>query len=512
MPSKEKRGGVRAGTPKLQPKVHQADPHTIATFRWLGRDGALWLCLIFTSAIYYYWTANPTNGEMLHSHYTVLTDAFLFHQTHLRIDPDPRLLALPDPYDPVQNAPYRLHDTSLYKGKYYVYFGPAPVVLLFVPYMRLQHEFLSDGLAAYLFAVWAYAIASLLLKLILETWWPQTSRLLYFLLCAFLLFSNSFPILLRRAAAYEVAIAAGQFFALLGLYALLRSALGRPSAIVFAGLGGAAIGAAFGSRPQTVLAIAAVAWLLLLGRQIPLRVRLTRLIAALVPFAACAALVLWYNYIRFDSPLEFGTHYQLAGINVRKMQYFSLARMFPNLWFSLLQPPHLESTFPFVSLNLSLLPHPPARTNGFDPMTGIVWLVPLVLVLGAAPMVWKRLHSSQRRDWLVGIATLAGLGAAWVAVDDMLGVTMRYQADCATALFLAAVFVVPGLSGLRPWAKVWMPRAVVALGLFGAAMSAALGIQGNENGLYQVDRRQFDALATVFTPVSKVLSWIGVKP
>lgn len=35
------------------------------------------------------------------------------------------MLALPDPYDPNANAPYRFHDMSLYAGRYYMYFGPT---------------------------------------------------------------------------------------------------------------------------------------------------------------------------------------------------------------------------------------------------------------------------------------------------------------------------------------------------------------------------------------------------
>ena len=41
--------------------------------------------------------------------------------------PHPALLAMADPYDPVANAPYRVHDMTLYKGHYYLYFGVSPV-------------------------------------------------------------------------------------------------------------------------------------------------------------------------------------------------------------------------------------------------------------------------------------------------------------------------------------------------------------------------------------------------
>src|SRR5262249_46036284 len=66
--------------------------------------------------------------------YPLLTDAFRAGQTSLRVQPPAALLALPDPFDPVANASLRLHDASLYHGKYYLYFGPTPALVLFLPY------------------------------------------------------------------------------------------------------------------------------------------------------------------------------------------------------------------------------------------------------------------------------------------------------------------------------------------------------------------------------------------
>src|SRR4051812_19923000 len=47
-----------------------------------------------------------------------------------RLSRPPKLLALPDPYDPASRAhvPF-LHDMTLYKGKYYGYWGPFPGVV-----------------------------------------------------------------------------------------------------------------------------------------------------------------------------------------------------------------------------------------------------------------------------------------------------------------------------------------------------------------------------------------------
>src|SRR5262249_45010424 len=61
--------------------------------------------------------------------YAPLGEAFLHGQTSLLERPAPELLALPNPYDCEANRPYRLHDRSLYQGRYYLYWGPVPALL-----------------------------------------------------------------------------------------------------------------------------------------------------------------------------------------------------------------------------------------------------------------------------------------------------------------------------------------------------------------------------------------------
>jgi hypothetical protein len=60
--------------------------------------------------------------------YSMLGDSFLRGHTYLQIEPEPGLLALPNPYDPVLGKLY-LNDLSFYQGKYYAYYGPVPGVL-----------------------------------------------------------------------------------------------------------------------------------------------------------------------------------------------------------------------------------------------------------------------------------------------------------------------------------------------------------------------------------------------
>jgi hypothetical protein len=60
--------------------------------------------------------------------------------------PAPEISALPDPYDSVANGPYRLHDASFYKGRYYLYFGPVPAVVLFLPFSLLGIGNITEAL------------------------------------------------------------------------------------------------------------------------------------------------------------------------------------------------------------------------------------------------------------------------------------------------------------------------------------------------------------------------------
>src|SRR5271170_7732742 len=104
----------------------------------------LWAALAACAALLF-WIANGASvlerepGEAWH-HYEYLVDGFLHGHASLSVQPAPQLLALADPYDPAQNGPWRLWDASLYHGKFYLYFGPTPVLLMFPWRVLTGHE------------------------------------------------------------------------------------------------------------------------------------------------------------------------------------------------------------------------------------------------------------------------------------------------------------------------------------------------------------------------------------
>src|SRR5262245_19110728 len=97
---------------------------------------------------YYLWQARVSNGPFewghdLGEYYTLLGQGFARGHTYLPVDPSPALLALPDPYDPKANESVRNQDMVLYHGRYYLYFGAAPALLLFAPWRLLTGHDMS---------------------------------------------------------------------------------------------------------------------------------------------------------------------------------------------------------------------------------------------------------------------------------------------------------------------------------------------------------------------------------
>ena len=75
--------------------------------------------------------------ENHHSQYEDITESFLKGKLYFEYAVDEKLLTLKNPYDPVERdasgAKYHW-DCSFYNGRYYMYFGVVPVLLVFLPY------------------------------------------------------------------------------------------------------------------------------------------------------------------------------------------------------------------------------------------------------------------------------------------------------------------------------------------------------------------------------------------
>jgi len=482
-----------------------------------GRLAVATAAIVIVIGALYFWTA-ATSPDPGGSYHWLLAEAFEDGRTDLPVAPAPELLALPDPYDPVQNAPYRLHDASLYEGRYYLYFGPAPAALLFLPLDLVGVE-LTDRWAAPLLALGGFAASAVLLLFLIDRYRPRTPVAWRLVGVAGLGLANVVPFMLRRPAVYETSIAAGLLFLMLAVLLVVAGTLRERPSLGMIALGSLALGLAVGSRASLALAFPLLAWSwwrLIGPRSTWAARRLLRTgLGAAGPFAACLLLLALYNVVRFGSPTDFGTGYQLAGFNPNHFDYFRLDRVIPGAWFYALQPPHFGLDFPFVTL---LPEYPGTLPAGFtlEPVAGILPVTPLLGFLIAVPLLARRARDPRTREmlWLGAILLGIALVLPLVPLVSLGGATERYLVDFATLAVVPAT-----LAWL--WLAERVPRRSarrVVLGVGTAAIAycgvanLAFSVVGYYDGLRAANPGTYASLEGAFAWVPTLAAKLRGEP
>lgn len=400
---------------------------TRSIIRWFGAAavaGAVALVVGF-----YWWTVLTTAedvriGGPKRDYYNLLVDGF--QQGHLWMDakPDTELLKLPPDQRPGR-APYLL-DASLYRDRYYLYFGVVPGVLMFWPFAALTGNDLPVAVAAFALALAALTVSLLWWREMRRRFFPTLGRGWDVLAVVALGFCTVMPSTLRRPLFYEVAVTAGWVFGALMLWALARAARSpRPARWLVAA--GIACGLAIGSRanlaPVALLTLTLGAWLTARAQGGGMRRAVACVALAAAGAAPLGAGLAAYNYARFGSVLEFGHSYQL-GLNPQRMfRGANLAHNIPLYYFA---PPQLSVYFPFVAPAEE--PPKPVDYIGREHVHGeFAWV--LVAALAAASAL------AARRWHALGEFTLAVLPVAvWfggnLLVTSLTGVRAnRYMLD-----------------------------------------------------------------------------------
>ena len=479
------------------------------------------LCIVFVlAALFYLWTAGTTSPLALDGAdgdpYNRLADAFLHR--HLSVGYAPaELLRLPDPYDPVQNAPFRaaygIHDLALYDGRLYETWGPAPVLVLLVP-LRLLGFAPSSSLTTAMFAIAGLGFALATLRVVLRqiggvpVWMCVLAALA--LAC-----STAVPFILRRPAVYEEAIAAGYCFAAAGIWLVASTLVDRAASVWRLALMSLSFGLAAGSRPVLgALALALVPVYRCLRGAVPPR----RLLAALLgPIGLCGAALLAYNAARFGHPLEVGQSYVLAGYNPRTVRYADPGYVAPGLWFYLLSPPRPTTLFPFIVLTPPPISYPggvPAGYTGLEITGGLLPMTPILLLIAALPWIWRQ-RSAPLGPLPLALVVLivAGVAGLLFLSFEFFGTTQRYEVDFAPLFLIAAIAAWLALSDAARGAR----RRLVRVGgailiVWGCITGLAISFTGYYNGLAASHPGTWHFLEDLGSPVSTAIAIVAGRP
>jgi len=331
---------------------------------------------ILVVILYYVWFVSmdgSDHGTTTH-YFTRLADAFIDGRLYLN--------------DIGKDIPI---DLSFYNGKFYMYWGPVPALVL-VPIQYFSNAPIGDFFLAFLFGIGLFITQSFLILVVWDRYFdavPKWSIHLSILLVGLITPAITLRHHFDHARVYEAAIVGGQLFLIGGSFltfsAITRSNVSN-SRLVFAGLSWVL---AVGTRhilavPIGIMVMLTVFWLL--RARMPLNNKIATVISFGLPLVLGAVALGWYNWARFGSIVETGFSYALASVDLKAHanEIFSSSYIFQNLFNYLLNPPGIMSKFPYIFIidgnkNPILSFYSVPEFYQAEPTTGMLYMFPFAV-------------------------------------------------------------------------------------------------------------------------------------
>jgi len=473
----------------------------------LTKRTLLWTApILLALSVFYLFLASAGTFHDLQTqrdYYDLMAEGFRAGHLYIKDVPSPELLAKDDPFR-YENIQLWIWDATLYKGRYYLYWGPVPALLLLAYKIVMgSHERITDQWPTALFMIGRlWAGAALILSIASRAKLRQPPWIACLAIAVFGL-GNPTPFIVARPHVYEAALAGGQCFLFWGLVAAFWGLeLGRLRTVLFA-VGGFAWALAIGCRvtnffcvPVVLANTAAFAWY---NSERKWRPWVRDCLALGAPVAAVAVGYGIYNYLRFGAVTEFGVSYQLT------MQPFwgNDRYVWPNVFSYLFAPVKVSCRFPFFWIEryreLSKLIEWPSGYQSFELVGGIMlttgwcWLACIIGIrllahlrttLGAPRPSDGASRMTSHEAWL--LTTALATMVAIVPVLPLWEASMRYVEDATGGILLIATSCAFWLVRRTDVAKLrisrWLSRMVVAtLGLQSAAVGSLIAFRSYED-------------------------------
>ncbi len=379
---------------------------------------------------------NPNIFEH-HTQYQELAKAFCEGHLYLDEKPPAYLAEMDNPYDYSARESYAaktgkdyMWDTAYFDGKYYVYFGVVPVILVYLPFLLITGKSIENSVVVGIAAIFFVLAVMWFIYSMVRRYFKRTSLLMYLAVCEGVIVSSGLWYMMKRPDFYIVPIICGVTFSLLGL-SMWVSSVRKDGSINLFKMCTASLCMALvaGCRPQLVLASAAglvIFWKVWKKKR--------EVILFFLPYVVVAAAILWYNYMRFGSVLDFGASYNLT-IDDMTHRGISLNRVFLGLYAYLIQPLSLDVRFPYIRRN-TLNTYYQGVTSIENPYAGI-FVANVFLTLNFA--LWRVKNWFKDTRIFVLTVLFAVTGILLVLVDTQLGgIYMRYTSDFLWVFALGA--------------------------------------------------------------------------
>lgn len=304
-----------------------------------------------------------------HDIYIQQMDGWLKGQLNLDLPVDPKLSTLPNPYDISERSAAGVkayYDRQFYDGKYYSYYGPAPIFTIYLPIYLITGMAPSPSLAIYLAALIYIAAAFFLCHVSVKTLKLRPNVLIFFTGEVAVIMGSLTLFNIIGQKFYFIAMPMAMAFASCAIACLLLAyhRAGTKFSKVMLVLSGLCVVLTVLTRPQMLLM--ALAFMLpfmflrlketcftrnaggsVLKRE-QWRAFIVEHLYLAVPVLIGAIGTMLYNYARFDHVLEFGQQYSICLEDSRyKLVRLSLTSLSHVLYFSFLQPYEYLKDFPY---------------------------------------------------------------------------------------------------------------------------------------------------------------------
>lgn len=310
---------------------------------------ALFICfiiqaLINSSAYFVKYDELYLGGTSSNNIYYQQFDAYVKGQLHLDVPVDEKLLSLENPYDPSKRGGATiLWDHAFYNGKYYSYYGHAPIFLVMLPIYWISGYVPSNLFVLQLgglFSIFAILLASLeIINLFIKkVSGPLLILTLVSIVFGSLLFTNnSYE---YGAMVYRIPYAYANGFLFLTIYLFIkgyRAGAYRFLYFIFAGL---CLVFLVLSRPLEIIYL--LLFIPVIIKMIRANKNVKQSIIDYVPAASVvlmgAILICVMNAVRFGNIFEFGEHYQLTVTDCRNNR-LDIDGVLPTLYHYFFQTP-----------------------------------------------------------------------------------------------------------------------------------------------------------------------------
>ena len=372
-------------------------------------------------------------------------------QLYLLTDPSEKLSQLDNPYDlternskgVIRGKDY-LWDTAYYNGHQYIYFGILPAITVFLPFYTITKTYLKASTYIFVLSIFIAILLKEILEKIIKLYFKNLpfKNVFYSLL---ILYSGSLVLFINGTCRfYEIAIVSGLFYVLLGIIFVLKSIEKEKHKYLNLFLGSLFLALSVACRPIDLLVSIAILpyvfsiFIPAIKNVKQNKIALIKLILAVaIPYIVVGVLLMYYNYIRFNNPFEFGASYQLTLNDMGKLStgIFSIPQ---GLFTNLFGIPRFIFDYPFLEYNTGNL-----TFNGYyyveAMLCGVFIMAPICFSIFGIIKVSKKAESNEQKI-LIWTLFIVALIVATASVS-MAGSIERYLLDYAWLFVLDGIII-----------------------------------------------------------------------